>query len=285
MLVARVFCFAWYAAAALFWAGPSPAFAQLDAYVFINNTDFDPCPSPCVRVGNCGAGTNVTCDPKEIAAQCDATPPCLAFNSNGWLKGCASSECGSELHLLGGVSSWVKHNGYWPPAPVAAVEDQHYPPEESREEAVYTAELPMLLSSGDTWAVLQQQPNGTAQNVSIGAIAFDTYLLLWVKSASPVAVIERAFGRWAAISLLRVGTPSEVARLRRGVGRIWNLSAPSYSNLTSGQPSYYDQAAWQPDDYIAQRIANASSDGESSFNVAAAFLPPNVRGKLDAIRC
>lgn len=251
--------------------------AQLDQYLLFNDTDFDPCPAPCVRVGGCGAGTNSTCDPKVIAALCDANPPCLAFNSNGWLKGCAAGACGSAAHMLPGVQSWVKHGGFWPPAPVPPVVDEHYPPEEPTEAQTYTAELPTLVSAGPGWAVLQHG-GGDSANVSVASFAFNAYLLLWagVTGGSSGAVVERTFGRWAATSLLRIGEPSELARLRRGVGRIWGLSTPSYAALTAGQPSYYSQAAWQPDDYLARRIANASAFGEPTFAAAAAYLPPIV---------
>lgn len=223
-------------------------------------------------------GTNTSCDPRVLASMCDSLAPCLVFNSNGWLKGCASSECGSAAHFIEGVDSWVKNGGYWPPAPVPPVDDIHYPPEEPSETTIFSLELPVLIMAGQGWALLQQ--GALVENVSVGFFAFDSYLLLWASSddtSGPVVVVERSFSRWAATSFLRSSAPSEVLRLRRGVGRIWNMtSSPSYESLTHGQPSYYSQAAWQPDDYLAQRFINASADGEPTFTAVAAFLPPQV---------
>ena len=36
--------------------------------------------------GACGLPSRTPCNVTELAAACDTTPGCLAFNSNGWLK-------------------------------------------------------------------------------------------------------------------------------------------------------------------------------------------------------
>ena len=74
--------------------------AGLSNYTLYKNADVSPCVPPCVRVGGCGnypPNPNGPCNITWVAEQCDATYGCCAFNSNGWLKGCANTTCGASL--------------------------------------------------------------------------------------------------------------------------------------------------------------------------------------------
>ncbi len=144
-------------------------------YNHLNNTDAVAVPGLLsTRVGNCGYGTNNTCDPVVIAGFCDATCGCAGFNSNGcgfsagYCSGAYRSplrfqvakrlcKCQLRVHF-GGIHGHYslhcagstfdnpcsKHTPVrlqagpvpWrPPVAVPPVEDYHYPPEEPSQAA------------------------------------------------------------------------------------------------------------------------------------------------------
>ena len=254
-----------------------PSSASIGDYARLADTDESTCMAPCVRaLQPCGYGTNATCNATLLAAACDASAECLAFNSNGWLKGCASPACGGVLEPSPNTTLFVKNNGSWPQRPVAPVVDWHYAPERAAEEARLAALLPLVADIGNGWAILSAPPLPDA-NVSVdGAYAGFVLLAAWAAPAPAVAVVERAFATWAATSLLRPG--GEAARLPRTVGRVFALDrsagAPNYTALTRDQPDYYDAAVALNDDVLGARILAASPyGGEPTFAAAASFFP------------
>eukprot|EP00054_Salpingoeca_dolichothecata_P011085 m.61668 g.61668 ORF g.61668 m.61668 type:complete len:678 (+) comp19291_c0_seq2:45-2078(+) len=68
------------------------------------------------RVGNCGDDKGTPCNITFLAEQCTATPSCVAFNTNGFLKQCASCEFGSACctDTCQVADLYVRQN---PPAP------------------------------------------------------------------------------------------------------------------------------------------------------------------------
>lgn len=282
-----------HAAAAAATLTPAPSY-----YVQYNDTLplFSPysCSDPCVRVGGCGAGTNVTCDPSALAAACDALAGCLAFDGDGWLRGCANASCGAPLQPVPGATTWVKRGGDAPSRPVAPVTDVHYPHEQQAEEGEYAAALPALVEAGQdiagrAWALLACS-NGNHVNASVGEVACGSYTLLTVSlpnhssgtatsstttcTTSTDVVVERKFSRWAALSLLYPGGV-EAARLRRSVGSVHALQSQQldYGGLLRDQPSYYTHVNYNVTDYIGSRVLSDTS-GEANFTAAAAYLPP-----------
>ena len=110
--------------------------AGVHASVFVRypNQDITPCVAPCQRVGNCGYGTGQpTCNITLLEALCRASKNCVAFNSNGWLKGCGNTSCGASFEPVMGTDSYIRDGGVTPVIPVAPVVDSHYPPEELAE--------------------------------------------------------------------------------------------------------------------------------------------------------
>jgi hypothetical protein len=70
-----------------------PCLAALSDFTRLPATDVTPCVPPCTRVGQCGnyaPNPNGACNITWLAEQCSATYGCVAFNSNGWLKGCGA---------------------------------------------------------------------------------------------------------------------------------------------------------------------------------------------------
>ena len=113
-------------------------------FTLLASTDLTPCVPPCARVGTpnpCGnyPPTQGPCDVDDLAAQCRATCGCVAFNSNGWLKGCGNASCGASTEGTPGTDTYILGDGMpapaWPPAPVAEQVDVHWPPEEPAEAA------------------------------------------------------------------------------------------------------------------------------------------------------
>lgn len=261
------------------------ALAALSSYTAYTNTDITPCLLVCTRVGNCGYGYGVTCDPKVIAAACDATGGCVAFNSNGWLKGCGNSSCGATFEGSQGTTSYVKNGGVPVPVPlppVAPVEDVHYPAEEVKEAMGAAAPAVLVASAGGRWAVVRL--GGTAPvNVSVGAgaasLAFGFELVAVLSSVpgvgGPVALLERTFQRWGFLSYVLAATAGggEVARLRKGVGAALGLTMPNYAYLANGTSDFYGQVSGNLQDILGTQILNETA-GEPTFVDVAKYLPP-----------
>lgn len=271
------------AALLLALARAAAARAALADYTRLARTDLSPCISPCVRVGACGAqppNPDGACNVTWLAQQCDATYGCVAFNTDGWLKGCGAPECGAAAAPSSIVDTYVKDGGAPPaPTPVPAVEDEHYPPEEPAEAASGgLAPAVSHASVAGQWALLADRnaPAGGAPpaNVSAGGAAFGFVLLAVVAldDGSPAAVVERSFARWGFLAFVRdeAAGGGEVARLRKGTGAVAGLAMPSFAHLDDG---YYARVAAQPDDWLGQRVLNDTA-GEPSFLAAAKYLPP-----------
>jgi hypothetical protein len=137
------------------------ALASLSDYTVYRSTDITPCVPPCNRVGNCGnyPPSNGPCNVTWLAEQCSLTYGCVAFNSNGWLKGCGNVSCGVSFEGSS-IDTYVNtSSGGMPPPPlpcppqIVPVQDEHYPDEEPAEAA--GAAVPALLSAGAGWALLQ----------------------------------------------------------------------------------------------------------------------------------
>lgn len=240
------------------------------------------------RVGDCGdyAPSNGPCNITILAELCDACPACTAFNTNGWLKSCANASCGNALAPNSRVDTYVKNGGVAPNpgpspwAPVADVEDEHYPSEEVTERAAVDV-APSLVALGDAWAVLAPPGGGASVNVSAGE-ALGEWVLAGTVPSLPapgeggVAVLERSFARWGVVVF--VGAAGEVGRLRKGTGAVAGLRMPNYAGLIANESScgsdYYARVSANASDVIADRIIAESVDGEASFLGAAKFLPP-----------
>ena len=236
-------------------------------------------------------------------AACDAVPGCIAFNSNGWLKGCAAASCGAALERVNGTTSWIKLGGDAPAAPVAPVEDAWYPDAAPAEDAALSAALPSLLAvgagTGGAWALLRA-PSGATANVSVDELAFFNFTLVAaaVDASGPLAVLERVFAQWGATVYLRRACTGagggggdsragmgaladaalpcgEEARLRRTVGRVAGLAVPNYTALVRNQVTYYVHVAGDGNDFLGTRII-ADSRGEPSFLAAAAYITPSA---------
>ena len=253
------------------------ATATQPAYTPYYNFDISPCTLPCARLASCGYGFPTPCDPATLFALCDSTFGCTVINSNAWAKGCGNASCGASFEPSPNTTTFIKHNGAWPPAPVAPVEDEWYPPEQPAEATLLAAELPSLLAAGGAgaraWAFLQP-PRGPPINLTIGASSSGFELVAaggGGGGAQPTATVERVFSRWAALSQLQPN--GGATHLRRSVGTAVGLTQPSFSALRSDQPSYYALAAFEPGDYLGARILN-DSGGEPCFLTAAKYLAP-----------
>ena len=254
----------------------APSQAALSDFTRLPDTDVTPCVPPCVRVGGCGnyaPNPNGDCNITWLAEQCTATYGCVAFNSNGWLKGCGNVSCGVTFEGSS-VDTYVNtSSGGVPPPPLPCptavpVEDEHYPSEEPLEAA--GSPPPALLSAGPTWALLRQ--GGSSVNTTVGAWAFGFQLVSTLGSGS-LAVLERTFARWGFLVFLSAAS-GEVARLRKGVGQAQGLVMPVYSYLAEDPCGYYQTVYNNATDYLAARIAADTPDGEATFLAAIKYLPP-----------
>jgi hypothetical protein len=218
-------------AAALMACGA--ARAALSDFTKLANTDVTPCAPPCVRVGGCGdypPNPNGACNVTWLAEQCTALYGCQAFNTNGWLKGCANTTCGIIFEVVGGTDTYYNTSSGGnavPPTPcgvVQPVDDVWYPDEEPAEAA--GASAPAVLQSapgpaGSGWALLSG--GSSAVNVSVGGDAFGFRLLALLGDGT--AVLERNFARWGFIAYVRSAAAGggEAARLRKGMGEVGQL--------------------------------------------------------------
>ena len=220
---------------------PAAARAALSDYSHLANTDVTPCAPPCVRVGACGdyaPNPNGPCNVSWLADQCTATYGCVAFNSNGWLKGCANSSCGIVFEGVPGTDTYVNISSGGnavPPQPCAVtpVEDEYYPVEEPREAAGAAAPAVLAAGPAGTWALFAQPGGPATLNASAGGadgavFGFSFVALL----ADGTAVLERTFRRWGFISFVSAAG-GEVARLRKGVGQAGALVMPHYGYLAA----------------------------------------------------
>lgn len=242
-------------------------------YVPYDNVDITTCAAPCVRVLNCGYGTNETCDPSVIAQYCDADMECVAFNSNAWLKGCGNSTCGASFEPSQGTTTYIKHNGYYPPVPVPAIDDDWYPPERMYEYRTYIATIPNVTNRiGTTWVIMNI--SNTLYNVSQGMTVNNITLLsiLSTDSSNPIIITEQIFSRWSIVSYLTLTTVTNKHMIRT-TGNISLLNPPNYIDIYNNQPSYYIQTSYQSNDYIGQRILN-DTDNEPTFTASIAYLAP-----------
>jgi hypothetical protein len=260
---------------------------SLSDFTRYNNTDITPCVPPCTRVGGCGnyaPNPNGPCNITWLAEQCSATYGCVAFNSNGWLKGCANvTACGASFESVSGTDSYVNtSSGGVPPPPlpcpdhIIPVEDVYYPVEEVAEAAI--AFVPVVLSSGEDWAVLSPPAGTTGSpiNVSVNDWAFNFQFLAVLPpsalSPNPLVVMERTFARWGFFVFVAQGA-GEVARLRKGVGAANGLVMPRYSYLGDDKCGYYENVFNAPEDLIATWLLNETG-GEASYLNAIKYLPP-----------
>jgi hypothetical protein len=271
---------------------PALSVGSLSDYTRLPLTDMTPCvplaSGPCVRVGNCGdypPNPNGPCNMSYVADQCTATYGCVAFNYNGWLKGCGNVSCGTTFEPAAGDSYFLTASGGMPPPPlpcpnyVVPVEDVFYPDEEPAESA---AAAPSLQSSGEGWVVLAP-PGGTTGspvNTSIGGWAFNFQLLAVLPpgalpiSGGPFAVLERTFSRWGFFAFVSA-SGGEVARLRKGTGEADNLVMPRYSYLADQACGYYANVYNNATDLIAALLlAEPGGDGEADYVSALKYLPP-----------
>ena len=226
-------------------------------------------------------------DLSHIAAVCNATPGCEGFNSNGWLKRCLPPRCPQGA---AGLEPDAPCNLYTkldpplprpPPAPVPDVEDAWYPVEEGAERAA--ADPPTVVSIGVTSCVLSQA--GQSVRAAVNDLVFGNWTVLALlppsdavgitassRAPSGTVVLERRWRRWSLLAFGVVG--SEPPRmLRKPLGALDAVRTAIY-NLSALQPDYFSRAASDPDDYLGQRILNASEHREASFLSAAKFLPP-----------
>ena len=273
---------------------PLLAHAALSDYTRLPKTDMTPCVplaggAPCVRVGNCGdypPNPSGPCNITWVAEQCDKTFGCVAWNWNGWLKGCGNVSCGISLEPGAGDSYFLTSSGGMPPpytpqpcpSYVLPVEDEHYPDEEPAEAA--GAAAPALLASGAGWALLAPPEGGSAPvNASVGGWAFGFQLLAVLPAGAlpvgggPFAVVERTFARWGFFAYV-AQAGGEVARLRKGTGAAANLVMPRYSYLGDQPCGYYANLYNNATDYIAAQLLAEAEDGEASFINAIKYLPP-----------
>ena len=58
---------------------------------------------PCGKLGCAGPAPAVPCDIAALEKECTANPHCGGFNTDGWLKGCVSTDCGADQHSIPGV--------------------------------------------------------------------------------------------------------------------------------------------------------------------------------------
>ena len=267
-------------------ASLSCALAALSDYTRLADTDVTPCAPPCVRVGGCGnyaPNPNGPCNVSWLADQCSALYGCEAFNSNGWLKGCANASCGTVFESVGGTDTYVNTasgGNAVPPTPcgeITAVEDEWYPDEEPAEAA--GAAAPAVLQSapapaGLGWAVFGEPGGGPATvNASVGDAPFGFQFLALLGDGT--AVLERSFARWGFISYVRASAAGggEIARLRKGLGEVGQLTMPHYGYLADKACGYYYQVYNNASDFIGGEIL-AETGGEATYVAALKYLPP-----------
>jgi len=270
-------------------AAAAPALAALSDFTRYANTDVTPCALPCVRVGGCGnyaPNPNGPCNVSWVAAQCSATYGCVAFNTNGWLKGCANTSCGISFEGVDGTDTYINTTSggnALPAVPCGAVqpvEDVFYADEEPAE--ALGAAAPAVLQSGPApggagagWALLAAPGGGGAPpvNASVGDAAFDFTLLALF--ADGTAVLERSFARWGFISFVKPAASGggETARLRKGVGHPGELVMPHFGYLSNETCGYYEQVYNNATDFIGQQIL-AETGGEATYSAAIKYLPP-----------
>ncbi len=76
--------------------------------------------APCGKLGCAGHAPAVPCDIAALEKQCTANPRCGGFNTDGWLKGCASTDCGADRRSVPGVDLYVSSRHITPPPPPPA---------------------------------------------------------------------------------------------------------------------------------------------------------------------
>lgn len=256
---------------------------DLSQYKRYPSTDIPNCQPTCIRVGDCGdypPNPKGPCNVTLLAQICDATCGCIAFNTNGWLKGCANSTCGSPFEPSDRVDTYVKGTGEPAPAPSTpppAVDDEHYPDEEVLERQ---AASPVLVSADDTSAVLlPPSGSGQPQKVVVGGQAFGFVLVavLLQQRATVAVVLERSFARWGFLSVVEPldgeGRGGEIARLRKGTGQVSGFSMPNFNAIIDHDCVYYGRVYGNATDYIGGMLL-AESDGEPTFQQAIKYMPP-----------
>lgn len=264
--------------------------AGLANYTRLQNTDINPCIGPCIRVGNCGYNFNVSCDVSLIADICDKTCGCIAFNSNGWLKGCANTSCGIAFEEVDGTDSYFRGDGMPPAAPdqpVIAQDDVWYPPEEPAEAASSSvlSVSQTSIAPDQCWALLQvQDPSAGPQtlNVTCGSMAFGYTLLAILPSltantsvTAPVAVLERLYSRWGFYSYVAQGAApgTEIVRVRKGTGTVTDLVMPNYNYLLEEDCLYWNKVDINSTDYIRARVM-IDTNGQPTFAAAQSYMAP-----------
>ena len=73
---------------------------------------------PCGKLGCAGPAPAVPCDIAALEKECTENPHCGGFNTDGWLKGCASTDCGADHHSTPGVNLYVSSRHIPPPPPL-----------------------------------------------------------------------------------------------------------------------------------------------------------------------
>ena len=73
--------------------------------------------APCGKLGCAGHAPAVPCDIAALEKECTANPRCGGFNTDGWLKGCASTDCGADRRSVPGVDLYVSSRHITPPPP------------------------------------------------------------------------------------------------------------------------------------------------------------------------
>ena len=270
--------------ALLLLAGLAATHASLADFTKLPATDVTPCVPPCTRVGACGnypPNPNGPCNITWVAEQCTATYGCVAFNSNGWLKGCGNVSCGVTFEGSS-VDTYVNtSSGGMPPPPlpcpayIVPVEDVHYPTEEPVQAA--GAPAPVVQGTGPSWALLSAPGGGRAApiNCSAGdwAFGFQVLAVLPAAAPAPLVVVERTFARWGFVAYLSAAG-GEVARLRKGTGEPGSLDMPRYSYLGDAPCGYYSNVYSNATDWIAGQLLANAVDGEANFLDAIKYLPP-----------
>ena len=87
-------------------------FASLNHYVKMSKTDVA---GHDIFDFECGEGYAKKCDIEHLAFECNSNPRCRGFNSNGFLKSCASGcEAGCCYDVTQNVDLYIR-KGYLPP--------------------------------------------------------------------------------------------------------------------------------------------------------------------------
>jgi hypothetical protein len=285
---------------------------QPAGYLYLKNTDTTPCVPPCWRSGDpepCGYSTpKAVCNVTYLAEVCSSSCGCVAFNSNGWMKGCGNVSCGTTFESTSAADTYVNISSGGMPGPptpdipVTPIDDDFYPAEEPSQAAQFGVAPSVVAAAAsgpsgtDGWAVLAPPAGtpGAPTNVTVGGGAFGVVLVAVLASPAPgsssgdvVAVLERTFARWGYLSFVAPGSaagPGEVARLRKGVGSPFNLTMPNYTYIGVDDCDFWAKTAAVQDDYLGQRILGDTAN-QPTYLAAAKYMPPqrdyaNIGGNL-----